>query len=201
MKEKVKTHYLEILAEDQIMFKDRFRERIEIYEVENNAYLNFMLFAGVGLPWRWYSRLKWPVAEWENYFAAKKVKTFLGFYGKKLTGYYELEFQENNNVEIKFFGVLPSYMGKGIGRLLLSHAIKSSIDNGAKRIWLHTCSNDSKAALGNYLSRGFRIYREEETLEYIPGKDELLEMVSGFFSSYLDYHGLSGKDQHHRNRI
>lgn len=189
MQENVKTFYLEILANEQALIKEESSNKFEIREVENNAYLNFILFAGVGLPWRWYSRLKWPVAQWEEYFAANEVKTFMGFSGNKLAGYYELEFQEKNNVEIKFFGLLPAYIGEGFGGILLSHAIKSAFDNGAERIWLHTCSNDSNAALGNYLSRGFRIFREEENAEFIPGKDELIEMVSRFFSDYFDRYG------------
>ncbi len=193
MQENVKTFYLEILAVDQVLLKKGFSRKIQIREVENSAYLNFILFAGVGLPWRWYSRLKWTVAQWEEYFAAREVKTFLGFSGNKLIGYYELEFQEINNVELKFFGVLPAHIGEGLGGMLLSHAIKSALDNGAGRIWLHTCSNDSQAALGNYLSRGFRIYREEENVEFVPGKDELIEMVSGFFSDYFDLYGNNKK--------
>lgn len=193
MQENVKTFYLEILTVDQVLLKEGFSKKIQIREVENNAYLNFILFAGVGLPWRWYSRLKWSVAQWEEYFAAREVKTFMGFSGNKLVGYYELEFQKKNNVEIKFFGVLPAYIGEGFGGMLLSHAIKSAFDKGAGRIWLHTCSNDSQAALENYLSRGFKIYREEENVEFVPEKDELIEMVSSFFSDYFDRYGHSGK--------
>jgi hypothetical protein len=44
-----------------------------IREVENDAYLNFMLFAGVGLNWRWYSRLGWSYKEWDEYFSRERV--------------------------------------------------------------------------------------------------------------------------------
>jgi hypothetical protein len=29
------------------------------------------------------------------------------------------------------------------------------------RVWLHTCTLDAKAALPNYLARGFRPFKEE----------------------------------------
>jgi ribosomal protein S18 acetylase RimI-like enzyme len=187
MQEKVKTIYLEITANDRILFKEGFLEKMEVREIENDAYINFALFAGVGLPWRWQSRLNWTIQDWEEYFSHGRTKTYLGFSGNTLAGYYELIFEENRNAEIKFFGVLPAYSGKGFGGMLLSHAIKSSFDNGAARVWLHTCSKDSKNALGNYLARGFRIFREEEKLEVVHENKELIKMVSGFYSRYIDY--------------
>lgn len=187
MMEKVKTTWLEITSPDEANFKEDFTGIMEIREVENDMYINFMLFAGVGLPWRWYSRLNWTLPDWEDYFSRVRAKTFLGFAEGRIAGYYEIVFDDKNDAEIKFFGLLPSQMDKGLGGVLLSHAIKSSFDNGASRIWLHTCTGDSEAALGNYLSRGFRIYKEEEAYEDVPGKDELVSMISRFFSSYYDH--------------
>ncbi len=192
MQEKIKTTYLEITALDKITYTNDFLEKMEVREVENDVYINFILFTGVGLPWRWYSRLNWTHREWEDYFSRHRIKTFIGFAGKQLAGYYELEFEEHGNAQIKFFGVFPAHMSKGHGGVLLSHAVKSCLDNGAERVWLHTCSSDSKTALGNYLARGFRIFREEEKFENVPRKDELIKMVSGFFSRYIDYYNGTG---------
>lgn len=182
----VKTIYLEIHHTDEFRPKKGFRERVEIKEIENDAYMNFILFAGVGLPWRWYSRLKWTLQQWDDYFNSGRVKTFLGFDGKKLIGYYELEFDESGSAEIKFIGLFPSFMGSGLGGMLLSHAVESAWGNNAKRVWLHTCTNDADSALGNYIARGFRVFREEENSEYVPERIEMTEMVSGFFSQYIE---------------
>ena len=185
MQVKVKTIYLELRDEDEFRPKKGYRERMEVKEVENDAYLNFILFAGVGLPWRWYSRLRWTMEEWDEYFSSGRVKTYLGFEGKKLAGYYELEFTEKFDAEIKFFGVFPHYMGRGLGGMLLSHAVESARKNNAERVWLHTCSNDSDAALGNYLARGFRVFREEEKFEHLPEDSELVRLTADFFALYI----------------
>ncbi len=186
MRTKVRTTYLELGPKDEFLPKKGYRERLVVKEVENDIYLNFVFFAGVGLPWRWYSRLRWTIEEWEEYFSSGRVKTFLCFDSARLTGYYELEFDENNDTEIKFLGVFPRYLGKGLGGMLLSHAVDSARNCKAERIWLHTCTNDSDAALGNYIARGFRIFREEEGYEDVPGKDDLTELVSGFFNRYIE---------------
>ncbi len=185
MPDKVRTTYLEITKDDPVSYSKDFMKRMNVLEIENDIYINFVFFAGVGLPWKWYSRLKWSISEWNDYFRKNNVKTFIGFSEKRLVGYYELMLNRKNDAEIKLFGLFPSMTGKGLGGVLLSHAIKSSFDHGAARIWLHTCSNDSEAALGNYLARGFRIFKEEEKPEDIPERNEVLKMISDFFNGYI----------------
>jgi ribosomal protein S18 acetylase RimI-like enzyme len=181
----VKTIYLELTRTDRFYPADNYRERVSVREIENDAYMNFMLFAGVGLPWRWYSRLDWTIEEWENYFSGSRIKTFLAFENNSVIGYYELEYCENMEVEIKFLGLLPRFIGRGLGGILLSHAVSSAMDKNIERVWLHTCSIDSGSALDNYLARGFKIFRETEQIEEVPDEDEVLKSISGFFSRYI----------------
>ncbi|MGF1584598.1 MAG: GNAT family N-acetyltransferase [Bacteroidales bacterium] len=185
MEIKVNTVYLELTGKNQFIPKDGFRKRIEVREVENDIYINFTLFAGVGLPWKWYSRLDWTMEQWDAYFSSGKVKTFLGFKGNKIIGYYEIEEDEDQNVEIKFFGLFPGFLGSGLGGMFLSHAVDSAFGMNARRVWLHTCSNDSGSALKNYIDRGFKIFKEEEQVEYVPEKEEILKSISGFFERYI----------------
>ncbi len=186
--EKITTTWLELKADDRMSLKEGFAEKMEIRQVENDAFINFVMFAGVGLPWRWYSRLEWTQAEWDDYFSREDVRTYLAFEGRKLVGYYELISGKGGGTEIKFIGLLPRYMGSGLGGMLLSHAVKSALDSGAVWVWLHTCTNDSETALANYLSRGFRIVRKEEKMEDAPGRDELIRKVAGFFERYYDHY-------------
>ena len=77
-------------------------------------------------------------------------------------GYFELIIHDDNNeVEIAYFGLLEEYMGKKLGGYMLSDAIKKSFSLNANRIWVHTCSLDHKNALENYLSRGMKIFNTE----------------------------------------
>lgn len=185
MRKKVRTTYLELGCEDDFRPKAGYQERLEVKEIENDVYLNFILFAGVGLSWRWQSRLRWTMEQWDEYFSSGRVKTFICFDGPRLIGYYELEFAEKKDAEIKFIGLFPHYMGSGLGGMLLSHAVDSALVNNATRIWLHTCTGDADAALGNYLARGFRVIRVEEDYEDIPGNAEMIHLVSRFFERYL----------------
>jgi GNAT superfamily N-acetyltransferase len=83
-------------------------------------------------------------------------------------GYAEIEMQDGGNVELASFGVLPQFAGRGVGGRLLTRAVERAWEMGGKRVWLHTCSLDSPAALPGYLARGFRLFKEEKNWRKFP---------------------------------
>ena len=179
-KKEVSTYHFEMLDKSWFMPKENFRESIETKEIVGDAFFNFMLFVGVGLPWHWYSRLGWSIAQWEKHFDQNNCKVFLGFQDNTPIGYFELQLQEKHDIEIKFFGLLPSKIGTGIGGQFLSFAIDTAWQLGAKRVWLHTCTSDHENAPRNYSARGFRLFKQETAEELVPNKDEMLQQVSRF---------------------
>ncbi|WP_052852875.1 GNAT family N-acetyltransferase [Streptomyces avicenniae] len=82
-----------------------------------------------------------------------------------------LEPAPGGDVEIEAFGLLPAYVGRGLGGYALTLALRQAwatepVDGvPVRRVWLHTCSNDHPRALGNYEKRGLRRYRVEEKAE------------------------------------
>jgi GNAT superfamily N-acetyltransferase len=66
------------------------------------------------------------------------------------------------SVEIAYFGLLPAYVGRGLGKYLLSEAAARAWTLQPSRVWLHTSTLDHPAALPNYLARGFSISRVEQ---------------------------------------
>jgi hypothetical protein len=53
---------------------------------------------------------------------------------------------------------------------LLSCAVEQAWADGANRVWLHTCTLDDKAAMPNYLSRGFQPFKTENYTVDLPGQ-------------------------------
>ena len=74
-------------------------------------------------------------------------------------GYFELN-TEGRDVELAYLGLLPIFVGKGLGGGLLSAAIENAWGAETKRVWVHTSSLDHPYALKNYQDRGFKIYSE-----------------------------------------
>ena len=66
-----------------------------------------------------------------------------------------------DGVEIAQFGLLPSFIGIGLGGYLLCDAVQRARELGAGRVWLHTCSLDHPKALAVYRSAGFEVYDRE----------------------------------------
>jgi len=77
-------------------------------------------------------------------------------------GYFELRKCEDGSVELAYFGLMPKFLGRGLGKHLLTCATEKAWTLGANRVWLHTCTLDDRAALPNYLKRGFKPFKNEK---------------------------------------
>ncbi len=129
--------------------------------------LSRFLYIAVGAPWTWYMRIKWTYQQWLEHLGNSNLETWVAFDGATPIGYYELE-KAGQSVQICYFGLIPEYIGKGVGKSLLQDAINRSWQLGGERVWLHTCTLDHPQALANYLGRGFKIFREEDFVDNIP---------------------------------
>ena len=88
------------------------------------------------------------------------VDTWVGHLEDDPVGYAELV-REGGDVEIASFGLLPGFAGRA-SAARCSRRHPAAWDRGAERVWLHTCSLDSPAALPSYERRGFRRYEERD---------------------------------------
>ena len=186
MKRRVTTTHLEMVSPEAFKPAANYETRAEIRKVANDSLLAFSLFVGVGLPWQWYSRLEWTPADWDRHFAETETVMYLAFSGEPLIGYFELEFQAEGNAEIKFLGLLPPHVGRGLGGALLSHAVAQAWREPTRRVWLHTCDLDAPAALGNYRARGFTVFDQVTEIEDIPESDAFAEAIGRFHLAYAE---------------
>jgi len=76
-------------------------------------------------------------------------------------GFAELDRRIAGEIELVQFGLMPEFIGKGLGRYFLQWTIDKALSYSPRRFWLHTCTKDHRAALPNYLKAGFTIYKEE----------------------------------------
>ncbi len=132
--------------------------------------LNRFLYASVGARWWWYARLSWDYSRWLAYLDRAELETHVACVAGTPAGYFELERQEGGSTEITIFGVLPGFIGKGLGGALLSAAVSRAWDAGAARVWVHTCTLDHPHALRNYQARGFEVFRIEEKMKTLPDR-------------------------------
>ena len=102
------------------------------------------------------------------YLARPDVRLWILRDAAGIGGYFELVRGSDDSIEIAYFGLVPSRHGRGLGKLLLAHAIAEGWRWGATRLWLHTCTLDGPAALPNYRARGFEPFKRETYEAVLP---------------------------------
>ena len=153
--------YLEMTHPDQLrrvpVARPRRVERVERCPLSFYRYL----YREVGRNCRWTDRLTWSDEQLRSHLATPGVSVWVMYVDGSPAGYFELHARGDRSTEIAYFGLLPEFIGQGLGKQLLTAAVERAWDTGAARVWLHTCTLDDPAALPNYLKRGFAPYKNE----------------------------------------
>lgn len=119
------------------------------------------LYDAVGKDYDWYSRRK---------MSDEVLAAILGDPGDELhvlhvagaaAGFAELDRRQPGQIELVQFGLLPQFIGQGLGKWFLNWAIDQAWSYQPRRLWLHTCTRDHPAALPNYQQAGFALFRQE----------------------------------------
>ncbi len=125
------------------------------------------LFARVGAPWLWFSRLVMaePALSAILDDPLIQVHAVIDPAGIEV-GMVELDFRQPAACEISYFGLVPELAGQGHGRWLMAETLARAWNKGVERVWLHTCTLDHPGALGFYRAQGFVAVKR--TIETFP---------------------------------
>jgi GNAT superfamily N-acetyltransferase len=126
------------------------------------------LYATVGEPWTWTVRRWLSDAELRAILDDPRVEVTVLWADGVPAGYVELDRREPPDVEIGYFGLMPEFIGQGLGAYLLDWAIRHAWRARPRRLWLHTCDLDHPRALAFYQKLGFRIYDRRTTEAHLP---------------------------------
>ncbi len=130
--------------------------------------LNRFFYQAVGANYSWVDRLSWSLAEWRDYLDQPDIETYVLAVGGIPGGYFELEHHRSGDIEIKYFGLIGAFIGRGLGGHMLTAATEAAWAAGAKRVILDTCSLDHPKAFDHYVARGFKLYRTDVVRKDIP---------------------------------
>jgi ribosomal protein S18 acetylase RimI-like enzyme len=169
MRSLVTTFYLEMTDAAQLR---RPRHAVAGFEVRRITVacpeLNRFFYTAVGGDWYWIDRLPWSYDQWLAIIGRPGYETWVAYSEGTPAGYFELDDRPTTGVEITYFGLLPQFVGRGLGGHLLTAAIERAWQRRPPRVWVHTCTLDHPSALANYQARGFRLYKEEQHEENLP---------------------------------
>ncbi len=130
------------------------------------------LYRSVGENWLWFSRLRMNDAELSAILLDPKIEIYALSRNASPqnaspqngpdNGLLELDlrqFADTGDIEIASFGLASDMIGQGAGRYLMAEALRAAWAHRPARVWLHTCTIDSPAAISFYLKSGFLPYK------------------------------------------
>jgi len=123
------------------------------------------LFRAVGERWLWVLRAIMSDEELKTVIHDPFVEIYVLYVDGSPAGFAELDRRTPGEIELVYFGLLPEYFSKGLGKYFLRWVIYKAWEYLPERLWLHTCEFDHPAALPNYLKAGF-VQSGEEILEH-----------------------------------
>jgi GNAT superfamily N-acetyltransferase len=130
------------------------------------------LYGEVGRLYHWVDRLVWADDEIRAHLQRPQISLWVMYCEGAPAGYFELERHEDGSTEVAYFGLIQDFLGRGLGKHLLSVAVERAWANDANRVWLHTCTLDDPAAMPNYLKRGFKPFKQESYFTTISPEEE-----------------------------
>ena len=116
------------------------------------------LYDAVGSPWLWWERKALGDEELLAIIEDPLVEISVLYMGGVPAGYFELDRRIEDEIEIAYLGLVPEFIGRGLGTWLLHLAIDAAWSHEPQRVWVHTCDWDHPRALLTYQKAGFVPY-------------------------------------------
>jgi GNAT superfamily N-acetyltransferase len=158
---RVTTTYLEMSAHPKRVVPPP-REGLAVVHVQRPGVAYYRsLYDAVGRDYDWTSRKKLADVELAALLNDPRLEVHLLTAEGVPAGFAELDRRTEGEIELVQFGLMPGFIGQGLGRYFLQWTIDKAWSYQPRRFWLHTCTKDHPAALPNYLKAGFAVYKEE----------------------------------------
>jgi GNAT superfamily N-acetyltransferase len=137
-----------------------FPPGIEIKEFDSDCAGYRRLNGSVGGDLGWVDRMIMSDGELNSIISHQDNKIFVMYHETMAIGYCEIDFRDKKEVSLDYFGLIPDYRGKGLGKLFLQWTIREAWKQSPLKFKLNTCERDHPNALCNYLKAGFKITEE-----------------------------------------
>jgi GNAT superfamily N-acetyltransferase len=138
------------------------------------------LYNSVGEDWLWYERRIVADDKLAEIIRDPDVYVYVLYVKGAPAGYGELDLRAGKErVELEYFGLLPDFIGLGLGRFFLRWLVDEAWTHEPERVTVNTCDLDHPSALRLYQSTGFNVY-ERKTHEFDDPR------ANGWFPEWVD---------------
>jgi GNAT superfamily N-acetyltransferase len=158
---KITTTYLQMFARPERVVKPPREGLAVVHAKKPTVSYYWFLYDTVGRDYDWTSRRKLSDAELAALLNDPRLEVRVLMAEGVPAGFAELDRRIEGEIELVQFGLMPEFIGQGLGRYFLQWTIDKAWSYGPRRFWLHTCTKDHPVALPNYLKGGFAVYKQE----------------------------------------
>lgn len=122
------------------------------------------LYNTVGAPYLWWERRELDDETLAAAVLHEQVELHVLIVDGTPAGFAELDRRTPGEVELVYFGLIPDYVGQGLGLRFLGRMMDVAWQEGVQRVTVHACSTDHPRALLVYQRAGFVAYDEERAV-------------------------------------
>ncbi len=119
------------------------------------------MYDTIGALWTWSDRRELDDDALGRIIHHPDVAIYILYVAGVPAGFVELDGRIAGAVELSYVGLMPEFVGRGLGSYLLDWAVSAAWLMEPKRVWLHTCSLDHPSALPMYRRAGFVPYDQQ----------------------------------------
>lgn len=159
----VTVHHLEMLAPSHCAVAAP-RDGLTVLHVQSPSVPYYRsLYDAVGKDFNWLDRRRTPDEVLAAIISDPLNELHVLHVDGTPAGFAELDRRRPGEIELSQFGLIPAFIGQGLGKWFLQWTIDKAWSYEPKRFWLHTCTLDHPAALPIYLKSGFVLFKQEAT--------------------------------------
>ncbi len=163
----VTVYYLEMLRPNQRIVEPPREGLGVVHAMRPTVGFYRFLFGTVGKAYNWRSRVNRGDAELAALIQHPLNEVHVLYVEGTPAGFAELDRRQPGEIELIQFGLVPEFIGQGLGKWFLQWTIDRAWSYAPRRFWLHTCTLDHPTALPNYLKTGFTQYDQQVKQETV----------------------------------
>lgn len=122
------------------------------------------LYTQVGMRYHWHERLRMSDVELKSVLNDPRTSVTVLYINGAPAGYFELFKQDDDVVELAYFGLFERAIGLGVGKWFLLQALYAAWALNPQKVIVSTNTQDHPRALQLYQRYGFAPYQTYETL-------------------------------------